>query len=131
MPLPRNVFDLDLLVDGALVELRGITVTHGDELRAELEGSRRGVPVTLPLALTSLMLWAACVRLGHFTGRYDEFKHDGLVEYRKVTDPTDVDIAGSESLDPTPEVEPTGPASSSPHTSPASSTGSTPTSTPA
>lgn len=123
MPLPRNVYDADLLVDGQTLELRGIVLTHGDELRAELEANKRALPITLQLTLTSLMLWAACVRLGHFPGGYDEFRNGGLVEYRRVPQ------SGQEAaVDPTHEAAPSGPASPSPHTSPAS-TGSTPTST--
>jgi hypothetical protein len=124
MPLPRNVYDADLDVDGQVVELRGITLTHGDELRAELEGHKRSLP-QLGHTFTSLMLWSACVRLGHYTGDYNTFRNGGLVEYRRI--PQD-ELAGSPTVDPTP-AEPSGSASSSPATSPDSSTGSTPTST--
>lgn len=123
MPLPRNIYDLDIEVDGQLLELRRIVLCHGDELRAELEGGKRGMPITAQLSLTSLMLWAACVRLGHFPGSYDAWRNGGLVEYRRV--PAD-ELAGA--VDPTHEAAPSGPASPSPATSQAS-TGSTPTST--
>jgi hypothetical protein len=124
MPLPRNIYDADLLVDDQVVELRGIILTHGDELRAELEGSKRALP-QLPHTFTSLMLWAGCVRLGHYAGDYNAFRNGGLLEYRRV--PQD-EHTGPAAVDPTP-AEPSDSASSSPATSPASSTGSTPTST--
>jgi hypothetical protein len=124
MPLPRNVYDADLLIDGQVIEHRGIVLAHGDELRAELEGSKRAIPQLLPHTFTSLMLWAGCVRLGHYEGSYDEWRNGGLVEYRRVPQ-TELD---AQTVDPTP-AEPSGSASSSPATSPASSTGSTPTST--
>lgn len=122
MPLPRNVYDIDLLVDDTLREHRGVVLSHADELRAELEGSKRALP-QLPLVMTSLMLWAACARLGWFTGPYDEFRNGGLVEYRKVP-AHELDVAGGEDVDPTPEAVPSGPASPSPLTSPEPSTGS-------
>lgn len=122
MPLNRDVFDVDLAdADGNLTEHRGVVLTHGDELRAELEGHKRGIPLNLSLHLTSLMLWAGCVRLGHYAGKYDEWKNGGLVTYRRAEEPTPVD--------PTHGAEPSGPASPSPATSPDSSTGSIPTST--
>ncbi len=124
MPLPRNVYDADLLVDGQVLEVRGLVLSHGDELRAELEANKRALPITLQLTLTSLMLWAACKRLGHFPGTYDEFRNGGLVEYRRV--PQSEQEAA---VDPTHEAAPSGPASPSPATSQAPPTGSTPTST--
>ena len=128
MPLPRNYYDADILVDGELVEVRRFALVHGDELRAELEASKRGLSIQLALNLTSLQLWAALVRLGHYQDRYDAFKAGDLVEYRRV--PAD-ELTPEEpaTVDPTPEAAPTGPASPSLPTSPASSTGSTPTST--
>jgi hypothetical protein len=122
MPLNRDVFDVDLAdADGNITEHRGIVITHGDELRAELEGSKRSIPLNLSLHLTSLMLWAGCVRLGIYAGKYDEWKNGGLVAYARAE--------AAVPVDPTHEAERSGPASPSPATSPASSTGSTPTST--
>lgn len=121
MPLPRNVYDADLDVDGRLVEVRRITLTHADELRAELEGHKRGIP-QVPIALTSLMLWAACVREGHYAGNYTEWKAGGLVQFRKVTDAEQNGIEPA--VGPTDEAEPSGPASASPTTSPEPPTGS-------
>lgn len=126
MPLPRNVYDADLNVDGRLVEVRRITLTHADELRGELEAHKRAIP-TLPHALTSLMLWAACVREGHFAGDYTVWKAGGLVEFRKVS-ADELAAAGLQedgsAVGPTDEAEPSGPASTSPTTSPEPPTGS-------
>lgn len=120
MPLPRNVYDADLEVDGQLVELRGVVLTHGDELRAELEGHKRALP-QLGHVFTSLMLWAACQRLGHYAGDYSTFKNGGLVEYRKIPQS---ELTGAPTVDPT-QAEPSAFASASPTTSPEPATGST------
>lgn len=126
MPLPRNVYDADLLVNDQVVEVRRITLSHADELRGELEAHKRSIP-TLPHALTSLMLWAACVREGRFAGDYAAWKNGGLIEFRKVRadELTPVEQEGIEAaVGPTAEAVPSGPASPSPTTSPVPPTGS-------
>lgn len=46
-----------------------------DQTRAELEGKRHGIDVVKhPLHLQGLFAWAACTRLGLFTGKWPEFQ---------------------------------------------------------
>lgn len=128
MPLPSQLFDADLDVAGQLVEVRGERITHGDELRAEFECHKQGIDpsVGYGIAVTSVQLWCAVVRMGYYPDDYRAFRDGGLVNYRL----TKTDVLGEAIVvPPTPEAEPSGPASPSLPGSPVSPTGSTPTST--
>lgn len=51
-----------------------ITLTMGDQLRAELEGKKRGIVATQsPLHLQALFAWAALVREGLWSGDFASF----------------------------------------------------------
>jgi hypothetical protein len=53
-----------------------VEVLHGDQLRAELQAPHHGIPVNpgeLPLATTTLWLWAACKRLQLTSSGYPKF----------------------------------------------------------
>lgn len=126
MPLPRTYFDADLLVDDQLVEVRRARITHGDELRAELECHKQAIAPTHAVAITSVQLWCALTRLGHYDQDYRTFKTEGLVEYRLIRGD---ELGDDATVPPTREAVPSGPASPSLPGTPVSPTGSTPTST--
>lgn len=76
-----------------------VEVVHADQLRAELEAPRHMIPVNpgqLPLATTTLWLWAACSRLGITTAKFQAFKGE-LVAVNRVDD----DVAPDQPVDPT------------------------------
>lgn len=59
--------------DGNDVEHQ-VTLRLVDQVRAELEGKANGIDaVKMPLHLQGLFAWAACTRLGLFTGRWQAF----------------------------------------------------------
>lgn len=128
MPLPSQHFDADLDVNDALVEVRHVRITHGDELRAELECNKHGIRPEdgYGIAITSVQLWCALTRLGHYPDDYRTFREHGLINYRLIKSD---ELGEAATVPPTHEAEPTPSASSSPLTSPAPPTGSTPTST--
>lgn len=85
-----------------------VAVRNGDQLRAELEGSKLGLAgrgmSAAPLNYTTLWLWAAMVRTGEFTGNVQQFRASLVVfepvkaDGETLTDPEDVPA-----VDPTAE----------------------------
>lgn len=118
MPLtiPRYRLALDDLANEVEVE-----VLPGDQLRAEVEGNRRGLtdPKAQTFLLTTLWLWAASRRVGvcEKDERFDRFV-DRLVAWDRVKPEGD-----EATVDPTREAGPSTSASSSQPGSP-DSTGS-------
>lgn len=104
-----------------------VEVTPADQLRAEVEGQREGVnPAETPIAFTLVCIHRALVRLGLYTGKYQQLVAHDLYEWEPVT----AAAGGVVPVDPTPSEEPTPAPSSSPTTSAAGrATGSTPPST--
>lgn len=71
---PDTVADQD-------AEYHRVTVTHADELRGELEGSKRSLhPKRQPMAITSLWIWCAMVRAGLTTDRWETWR-DRVLSY--------------------------------------------------
>lgn len=54
-------------------EAHTVTVIWADQLRGELEGAKRGISSKRPMHLATLWVWAALVRTGATTDRYDTF----------------------------------------------------------
>lgn len=82
-----------------------VEVLHGDQLRAELQAGQEGIPVNpavMPLATTTLWLWAACTRLGLTTARYKAFRDDELVAVRR-----EQETSADQPVDPTLPDQPT------------------------
>ena len=65
-----------------------VTITHGDQLRAELEGPRHGLHSMkdAPMHYTTLWVWAAMVRSGTYAGKFGQFKADDLADLSPVKD---------------------------------------------
>lgn len=78
-----------------------VTVTHGDQLRAELEGPRHGLRKMqdAPLHYTTLWCWCALVRTGAYSGPFQQFKND-VAQLDPITDPAGDHATVTE--DPTP-----------------------------
>lgn len=70
-------------VDGQEVE-----VTHGDQLRGELEAGKQGLPAIkdAPMNHTTVWLWCAMVRLGLYRGDFRQFKLTDLAGLEAVRD---------------------------------------------
>lgn len=69
-----------------------VVVTHGDQLRAELELNRRGIDLRNAMHLSTAFAWAAMKRTGDYAGNFDAFAfHDVL----------DLSDGGAEPVDPT------------------------------
>jgi hypothetical protein len=87
-----------------------VTVTHGDQLRAELEGPKQGLPSMkdAPMHYATIWVWAAMVRAGTYAAKFGQFKAADLAELQPVKD----DQEDDDDADPTEAL------------SPASSTGS-------
>lgn len=126
MPIERIYYDLHFEADEAHSEPRTerVPLTHGDRLRAELEGKMRNVALGDSLNMTSIILWCAATRERVFDGGYDVFVQQ-LIDY----DPVTAKLHGlPESVDPTQRAAATAsPSPSLPAGLP--STGLTPTST--
>jgi hypothetical protein len=78
-----------------------VEVLHGDQLRAELQAPHEGIPTDpsqLPLATTTLWLWAACKRLGLTQAKFRVFADSELVALGK---------APQAAVDPTRQDQPT------------------------
>ena len=68
--------DPDAATDDQL-EAHHVVIHHADQLRAELEANKQGLPkgaTSTPMHLTALWLWAAMVRLEVFSGGFRDFK---------------------------------------------------------
>lgn len=69
-----------------------VTVRHVDMLRGELENARQGNPDGAKLNLVTCWVWAACMRLGLYSGPYDRFRDQDLVgledDGKETVDPT-------------------------------------------
>lgn len=102
-----------------------VAVMPADQLRAEVEGNRRGLvePARQGMLLTLLWLWAACRRTGlaPTDETFDRFV-DGLLVWERVKD------VEANVVDPTQQAGSSTGSSSSPPASPAS-TGSAPSPT--
>lgn len=111
-----------------------VAILPGDQLRAEVEGNRRGLvePKRQGQLLTFLWLWAACRRLGLVAAdeKFDTFV-DRLAAWEpvKVPDP-DTGEPTDPTVDPTSEAGSSTSASPSPLASPASTGSPEPTTTP-
>jgi hypothetical protein len=100
-PTPRE--------DGALQDpeyLGVVTITHGDQLRGELEGARQGLGdmKSAPMHYTTIWVWAAMVRTGQYAGKFGQFKADDLAELQPIKEPDDdqdgADVDPTEALSP-------------------------------
>lgn len=69
-----------------------VTVRHVDMLRGELENSRQGNPDSARLNLVTCWCWAACMRLGIYSGPFESFRDRDLVG---------LEDGGTETVDPT------------------------------
>lgn len=129
MPLTKPTFRIAI---DDLANEHEVGIMPGDQLRAEVEGNRRGLvePSKQAMMLTFLWLWAACRREGHVeTGEKFETFVDRLVAWERVKvdggDPDDV-----ATVDPTREAASSTPASHFSHTSPESTGSPASTTTP-
>jgi hypothetical protein len=84
-----------------------VTITHGDQLRAELEGKRHGLESMkdAPLHYTTIWVWAAMVRTGDYADKFGAFKAHGLAELQPVEQE-----GGDQEADPTNPAPSTGSA---------------------
>lgn len=110
---------------GSHVAQWDITIRHADQLRAELEAGQYGIRREHAFHLADLWAWAACVRLGLFTGKFKEFQ-SRIVDIVKQDDEL---VIALEPVDPTRPADGSNSASTSVATSPepATSSGSAPT----
>lgn len=90
MSLQRPTFHAELS-DGSV---HHVEILHVDQLRAELEARKNGLPVSFdlaPVAITTLWVWASLVRGGVVTADYQEFSQQLLVQLKRsetqVADP--------------------------------------------
>ena len=98
MPLKRLIYDV-YLADGA--EHR-VEVTHGDQLRGELEGRKQGLPPLqdAPMNATTVWVWCAMARLGLYSADYRQFSRVDLLGFDQARDEHGEPVAGD--VDPTP-----------------------------
>lgn len=101
MPLKRPRYRVWLNIEGRdlttdLPPDHLVTVTHGDQLRAELEASKLHLPEMskAPMTYTTLWVWCALARQGLTTANYMKFQNQELAELEKDED-------GLEPVDPT------------------------------
>lgn len=118
MPLSRQTYTV-ALNDGAE---HVVDVGPGDQLRAEMEGKKRGMlPQGIsgnPLAFSALCVYFALVRAGVYDADFNTFIHTDCYDYEPLSE---------EPVDPT---TPEGPSPSGSPSPPATATpgsGSTPT----
>lgn len=108
MPLVRPVYELWFHVEGrelhdGLEPDHTVTITHGDQLRAELEMSKRNMPglTEVPMNAATVWAWAACARLHLTEAAYPEFSTEVLAEMQKAqpevvpVDPPEAASSGS------------------------------------
>lgn len=129
MPLNAPRYRIALANDPNIVH--EVTVVPADQLRAEVEGNRRGLvePARQGMLLTMLWLWAACRRTGlaPTDEAFDRFVDSLLVWERvKVVDVDGLEV--SDAVPPTSQAVSSTASSSSQRVSPAS-TGSQPSTT--
>jgi len=77
-----------------------VAVTNQDQLVAELQARKVGVPNVreTPFHLTNLWLWAACVRRGLTSARFQEFAR--RMEYQPTKDGDQAAQEEAEAVDP-------------------------------
>lgn len=65
-----------------------VEITHGDNLRGELEANKHGLPSVkdAPMNHTTVWLWCALVRLGLYAHDYRQFKLQDLAGIEPVRD---------------------------------------------
>lgn len=96
-----------------------VTILHGDQLRAELEAPRQGIPAmdTAPMHGITLWIWAALMRTHVIDQPYQDFVPRLLgFEETETGDTLPGDVAGP--ADPTLPVAPSGSPSPWPSTGP-------------
>lgn len=78
-----------------------VTIRHSDQLRAELESAKLGLPSpkVAPMMLTTVWVWAAMVRTGDYKDRFPKFRHEDLAELQPVD--RDDDEQEGDAEDPT------------------------------
>jgi hypothetical protein len=76
-----------------------VVVTWPDQLRGELEGAQRGITNKMPAHLATVWVWAAMVRTGLSSLKFDAFK-ETIVDLTEVKPDADEREAG-EVDDPT------------------------------
>ncbi|ANA87590.1 hypothetical protein PBI_JEANIE_12 [Gordonia phage Jeanie] len=89
-PITRIILDV-LMLDGT--EHRDIVVTNADRLKGEATGRRQkwGTLQESQQTYTTFWAYAALVRLGRFTGSFDDF----------INASETIDEAGTDTVDPT------------------------------
>lgn len=115
MPLNRQSYTVALDTPDGRVE-HVVDVGPGDQLRAELEGKRRGLlPKGIsgnPLVFSSLCVYYACVRAGHTDTDFERFIHTDCYDYEPLDEGQPLDPTSPEgpspsgSLSPAPSVTP-------------------------
>lgn len=82
-----------------------VQVLHGDQLRAELEAGKQGLPLSFeqaPVHHTTLWVWSAMLREGHTSAEFQEFRSSELVMLQRLglqesgVDPTQLDQPGEQ-----------------------------------
>lgn len=104
--------DPDTVLDDQL-QIQHVVVNHGDQLRAELEAGKLGLPkagTATPMHLTALWIWAALVRTERFTGKFQDFKRRCIAYEpdRDRDEPHTDDDADADDLDAHPTEASTG-----------------------
>lgn len=83
MGLKRPTFKAELS-DGTV---HVVEVVHVDQLRAELEARKHGIPPSFdqaPVAITTLWVWASLARQEKVTVGYQEFTQQVLVQLQRA-----------------------------------------------
>ena len=78
-----------------------VEVTHGDQLRGELEAGKQGLPPIkdAPMNHTTVWAWCALTRLGEYRAEFRQFKLVDLAGLEPVRDEDDEHVAPP--VDPT------------------------------
>lgn len=79
-----------------------VQVLHGDQLRAELEAGKQGLPLDYdkaPVHHTTLWVWSALLRSGVTEAGFQEFRAEQLVMLQRLG-------LQESAVDPTPEGQP-------------------------
>lgn len=83
MSLTRTMYDVELS-DGTV---HRVEILAADQLRAELEAGRHGIPVDVaqaPVQTAVLWAWAALVRTKVTDAKFKPFQHEELVDLQRV-----------------------------------------------